>query len=121
MKIELINFFVGPSIGFAPSSPQPPQGPTGNIITTDPFSNIKAPTPPSEPEKPPGGFQPYIPPNEEYKPPTDSSGARLRPEHLIKAQKYCKWAGSALNYEDVKTAIDNLQKALHLLQTGQEN
>jgi Vta1 C-terminal domain len=32
------------------------------------------------------------------------------PEQIAKAQKYCKWAGSALNYEDIKTAIDNLQK-----------
>lgn len=42
------------------------------------------------------------------------------PELIEKAQKYCKWASSALNYEDVKTAVDNLQKALHLLQFGKE-
>lgn len=46
--------------------------------------------------------------------------AQLRPEQLEKAQKYCKWAASALNYEDVPTAVENLQKALHLLQTGQD-
>lgn len=47
-----------------------------------------------------------------------SSGANLNPEQMQKAQKYCKWATSALNYDDVKTAVDNLQKALTLLQTG---
>lgn len=44
----------------------------------------------------------------------------LRPEDFQKAQKYCKWAGSALQYEDVTTAVDNLQKALRLLTTGQD-
>lgn len=39
---------------------------------------------------------------------------------MTKAQKYCKWAGSALNYDDAKTAIENLEKALYLLKTGQE-
>lgn len=41
-------------------------------------------------------------------------------EEIGKAQKFIKWAGSALNYDDVPTAILNLQKALHLLTTGQE-
>lgn len=44
----------------------------------------------------------------------------LRPDDFQKAQKYCKWAGSALQYEDVPTAINNLQKALKLLTTGQD-
>jgi len=44
----------------------------------------------------------------------------LRPDDFQKAQKYCKWAGSALQYEDVPTAIGNLQKALKLLTTGQD-
>lgn len=39
---------------------------------------------------------------------------------MAKAQKYCKYAGSALNFDDVKSAIDNLEKALHLLTTGRE-
>ena len=32
------------------------------------------------------------------------------------AQKYCRFAASALQYEDVKTAIENLHKALALLE-----
>uniref|UniRef100_A0A3Q1HT82 Vacuolar protein sorting-associated protein VTA1 homolog n=1 Tax=Acanthochromis polyacanthus TaxID=80966 RepID=A0A3Q1HT82_9TELE len=47
-------------------------------------------------------------------------GVHLSPEDFTKAQKYCKYAGSALQYEDVGTAIQNLQKALKLLTTGKE-
>lgn len=45
----------------------------------------------------------------------------LNPDQLIKAQKYIKWAGSAINYDDIPTAVGNLQKALHLLTTGQDS
>ncbi|XP_067901645.1 vacuolar protein sorting-associated protein VTA1 homolog isoform X2 [Heterodontus francisci] len=45
---------------------------------------------------------------------------RLTPEDYARAQKYCKYAGSALQYEDVGTAVQNLQKALKLLTTGRE-
>ncbi|XP_078085551.1 vacuolar protein sorting-associated protein VTA1 homolog isoform X2 [Mustelus asterias] len=45
---------------------------------------------------------------------------RLTPEDYARAQKYCKYAGSALQYEDVGTAVENLQKALKLLTTGRE-
>lgn len=44
----------------------------------------------------------------------------LTPEDFTRAQKYCKYAGSALQYEDVATAVQNLQKALKLLTTGKE-
>nr|SVE94581.1 EOG090X0GPB [Simocephalus serrulatus] len=43
----------------------------------------------------------------------------VTPELIAQAQKHCKYASSALTYEDVPTAIDNLQKALRLLQTNQ--
>ena len=35
--------------------------------------------------------------------------------------KLCKFASSAMQYEDSKTAIENLTKALNLLTTGKEN
>ncbi|XP_077443942.1 vacuolar protein sorting-associated protein VTA1 homolog [Stigmatopora argus] len=44
----------------------------------------------------------------------------LSAEDFTRAQKYCKYAGSALQYEDVATAVLNLQKALVLLTTGKE-
>lgn len=50
-----------------------------------------------------------------------SSSGKLSPEQITKAQKYCKWAGSALNYDDVPEAIANLRKALRLLETGEDS
>ncbi|XP_056423217.1 vacuolar protein sorting-associated protein VTA1 homolog isoform X2 [Hyla sarda] len=47
-------------------------------------------------------------------------GTRLTPEDIARAQKYCKYAGSALQYEDINNAVENLQKALKLLTTGRE-
>ncbi|CAN0284991.1 unnamed protein product [Lampetra fluviatilis] len=41
-------------------------------------------------------------------------------EDFARAQKLCKFAGSALQYEDVSTAVDNLSRALRLLTTGRE-
>ncbi len=49
-----------------------------------------------------------------------ASSSSLSPAQVSKAQKYCKFASSALDYDDKASAIDNLQKALRLLQTGQE-
>ncbi|XP_059472014.1 vacuolar protein sorting-associated protein VTA1 homolog [Neocloeon triangulifer] len=49
-----------------------------------------------------------------------ASGASLNPDQITKAQKYCKWAASALNYDDIPTAISNLEKGLVLLKTGQD-
>lgn len=51
---------------------------------------------------------------------TSLGGIELTPEQSIKAQKLIKWAGSALNYDDVPTAVLNLQKALSLLTTGHD-
>lgn len=48
------------------------------------------------------------------------AGVELTVELSGKAQKYIKWAGSSLNYDDVPTAILNLRKALHLLTTGED-
>lgn len=52
--------------------------------------------------------------------PSQEGDVRLTPDDFARAQKYCKFAGSALQYEDVGTAIQNLQKALKLLTTGKE-
>lgn len=89
----------------------------------DRFSADKLPSPPIDPEtKNPGGFQPYVPgvaaSIPKYEPPP--ANVNLTADQMAKAQKYCKYAGSALNYDDVKSAIDNLEKALRLLTTGQD-
>ena len=44
----------------------------------------------------------------------------LKPEDYARAMKLCKFATSALQYEDPKTAVENLSKAISLLTTGQE-
>ncbi|KAM7355154.1 vesicle trafficking 1 isoform 1-T3 [Cochliomyia hominivorax] len=83
----------------------------------------KLPSPPVDEEKP-GGFEPFVPPahpHPVYTTPEPVANLQITPEQMIKAQKYCKYAGSALNYDDVKTAIENLQKALTLLTTGVDN
>lgn len=54
------------------------------------------------------------------KPPGAGTYAQLKSEDYTKAMKFCKFATSALQYEDAKTAIENLTKALNLLSTGRE-
>lgn len=44
----------------------------------------------------------------------------LGPDEMAKAQKYCKFAASALDYDDGTGAIEYLNKALNLLTTGKE-
>ncbi|XP_068148384.1 vacuolar protein sorting-associated protein VTA1 homolog [Drosophila tropicalis] len=97
--------------------------PTAEEVLNNPN---KLPSPPVEEEKP-GGFEPYVPTAQPhpaaatiYQPIEPVAGIQITPEQMITAQKYCKYAGSALNYDDVKTAIVNLQKALKLLSTGSE-
>lgn len=81
------------------------------------------PDPPKDPEpKHPGGFVPYNASSSDIPNFEASSGSSsLSPEQIAKAQKYCKYISSALTYDDVPTAIDNLQKCLRLLQTGQDS
>ncbi|XP_036942842.1 vacuolar protein sorting-associated protein VTA1 homolog isoform X2 [Acanthopagrus latus] len=117
-----------PGIGFTPS---PGSGASGPPTTN--FNNIQIPPGAHAPANTPAELPP---PTEAAKPvplprsvpavdPTllnaqQQGGVHLTPEEFTKAQKYCKYAGSALQYEDVGTAIQNLQKALKLLTTGKE-
>lgn len=52
---------------------------------------------------------------------TASNSVSLSADQMEKAQKYCKWAASALTYDDVKTATENLHKALRLLELGEDS
>ncbi|XP_070400708.1 vacuolar protein sorting-associated protein VTA1 homolog isoform X1 [Nothobranchius furzeri] len=115
-------------IGFAPGpGPVPMDPPTTN------YNNIQIPPGAHAPANSPAEL-PH--PSEAAKPvpaprsvPTvdhtllnaqQQGGVHLTPEDFTRAQKFCKYAGSALQYEDVGTAIQNLQKALKLLTTGKE-
>ncbi|XP_076011103.1 vacuolar protein sorting-associated protein VTA1 homolog [Genypterus blacodes] len=121
-----------PGIGFdaGPDSGQPPTGPP-----TSNYNNIHIPPGAHAPANTPAELPPHA--GEQAKPmpmprtvptvdPTllnaqpQDGGPPLTAEDFTKAQKYCKYAGSALQYEDVTTAVQNLQKALKLLTTGKE-
>lgn len=59
----------------------------------------------------------------DYRPITKTEtegGINLSLDQMNKAQKFIKWAGSALNYDDVPTAVLNLRKAINLLTTGED-
>ena len=56
----------------------------------------------------------------ETQPPPATTGVQLGPHEISKAQKLCKFASSALEYEDVQGAMEYLGKAMKLLQTGKE-
>jgi len=75
--------------------------------------------PPSQPQ------QIYPPPPQQQQPlaPVSQPGGApgLSMDQMARAQKLCKFAISALDYQDTNTAVDNLTKALTLLQTGREN
>ena len=51
--------------------------------------------------------------------PSQAGNVQLDPKQIAQAKKLCHFAASALDYDDVTTAKDNLMKALTLLNTGQ--
>ncbi|XP_040920712.1 vacuolar protein sorting-associated protein VTA1 homolog isoform X1 [Toxotes jaculatrix] len=118
-----------PGIGFTPSPGLGPSGPpttTYNNIHIPPGAHAPANTPAELPPPAAEGVKPVpMPRSVPTVDPTllnaqQQGGVHLSPEDFTKAQKYCKYAGSALQYEDVSTAVQNLQKALKLLTTGKE-
>ncbi|GAB6030559.1 Vacuolar protein sorting-associated protein vta1 [Chamberlinius hualienensis] len=101
-----------PSTSDAPGPSSKPM--VQNNITPSPSSGSHAPpTTPAE--------QPTSSASDSNNSDNVSDGVKLKAEDLSKAQKYCKWAGSALQYEDVNTAVFNLEKALKLLKTGKDS
>uniref|UniRef100_G3PJY8 Vacuolar protein sorting-associated protein VTA1 homolog n=1 Tax=Gasterosteus aculeatus TaxID=69293 RepID=G3PJY8_GASAC len=121
----------GPGIGFGPGSGPPgPPNTNFNNIHIPPGAHAPANTPaelpppagtcPRETLCPNGVLIPKVEPFSVFPPITQTSGVHLTAEDFTKAQKYCKYAGSSLQYEDVDTAVENLQKALKLLTTGRE-
>ncbi|XP_034018211.1 vacuolar protein sorting-associated protein VTA1 homolog isoform X2 [Thalassophryne amazonica] len=121
-----------PGIGFTPG---PGSGPLGPPVVpgVSNHNNIHIPPGAHAPANTPAEL---APPSEAAKPvplprtvpcvdPTllstqQQGGVQLLPDDFTRAQKYCKYASSALQYEDVTTAVQNLQKALKLLTTGKE-
>ncbi|XP_050307243.1 vacuolar protein sorting-associated protein VTA1 homolog [Anthonomus grandis grandis] len=97
---------------YSPISPNIPQQP-GSITPSTPQAS--GPTTPA-----PSGPTTYnLPTPTNYGMPPNTQ-IQLTTEQIQRAQKLTKYATSALNYDDVKTAVENLQKALNLLQFGKE-
>lgn len=120
---------------FQPPYPASSMSDPSNMPTTN-YSNIQIPpgahapanTPAEVPHNTGVASHPAVQPAAQNIPSVDPSlyndkpqgGVNLTAQDFATAQKYCKYAGSALQYEDVGTAVQNLQKALKLLTTGKE-
>jgi len=110
----------GPSYPGYPSQPSQPQLPPSTysspVKPTAPrprSSNHSNPsTEHTSHSKPTPGYQ------EEASASSSGAQASISPELMAKAQKYAKYATSALNYDDVSTAITNLEECLRILKTG---
>ncbi|XP_061785878.1 vacuolar protein sorting-associated protein VTA1 homolog [Nerophis lumbriciformis] len=114
------GFAAGPELG-----PSAPNSANYNNIHIPPGAHAPANTPaelppPSDAVKPVpmSRAAPTVDPPSLLNTTQHHGDVHLSPEDFTLAQKYCKYAGSALQYEDVSTAIQNLQKALKLLTTG---
>ncbi|XP_060836576.1 vacuolar protein sorting-associated protein VTA1 homolog [Rhopalosiphum padi] len=115
-------------IGFnIPNQSEDIQQPTNNFVpvtpTTHTYEDYPASTPNEYQKIPnmstisPTEIQPIV----SEKPALLRDGIQLSPSQITKAQKYCKFAASALTYDDVSESIANLQKALKLLTTGEDS
>ncbi|KAG0263782.1 hypothetical protein DFQ27_001607 [Actinomortierella ambigua] len=88
---------VAPSIGGGVAGPG-----AGAGATQQPLHQYQSPSPYQQPSPALGPAAPTAP-------------MVLDPAVSTQVQKHCKWTISALTYDDVPTAIDNLEKALALL------
>lgn len=96
-----------------PPPSQPQQHISPPIAGPPPFSPASPPIFPTQQASPPQ-VQPYAqpaaPPPAE--PPAWSTPSNVNEESMLSAQKHCRWAISALNFEDVPTAVKELRGAL---------
>jgi len=102
---------------FAKTSNDDDGEPESNVNTESPKDNTSQGLPSIPANPPTTRTQSFDSEDHSYK---TESGTDLSAEQVAKAQKFIKWASSALDYDDVSTSVMNLRKALHLLTTGQE-
>mmetsp|Transcript_15911 Transcript_15911/g.39093 ORF Transcript_15911/g.39093 Transcript_15911/m.39093 type:complete len:154 (-) Transcript_15911:232-693(-) len=105
----------GGEYGGSAASSAPLQPPLAHYAP--PSASSAPPMPPSFP----GGYDPrraYPPPAPPSNLPPVSYADGISVAHVAESQKFAKFAVSALGFEDVPTAVENLRKALALL-TGQ--
>lgn len=111
------GLFPAPGAHAPPSTPQDPprtgqyQQPGGSSY---PAPSPSQPGPSSRPAPPAAAAAASF----DWKPPPNPGGVQLTSMQYQKGIKYCKFASSAMQYEDSETAIENLTKALKLLTTG---
>ncbi|MCJ1374769.1 hypothetical protein MMC20_006001 [Loxospora ochrophaea] len=114
---------VEPTAPTLPSSSLPPSIPPP-IAPANPPPSVqpRAFPPPTAPQfrAPPPPAAPFIPPQPQTRPPPPTSSTSTTTfvadeEAILKAQKHAKWAISALNFEDVGTAVNELRGALESL------
>ncbi|KAI9684584.1 MAG: hypothetical protein M1822_005672 [Bathelium mastoideum] len=93
-----------PAPSFHPSAPAIPSQPPGvrSIPSVPSAPPVQSPVPP-----------PAFVPQAQVLPP--AGGYRVDEESIASAQKHAKWAMSALNFEDVDTAVKELRIALRSL------
>ncbi|XP_064089564.1 vacuolar protein sorting-associated protein VTA1 homolog [Macrobrachium nipponense] len=111
-----------PSVSSSSPTHGIPLAPSGSDSRSQPQNTPAAaafPHPPVPHSFPTPAAAPVIAPG--VVPSTEGNLPKLSPDMITKAQKYCRWAVSALDYEDSKTAMSNLQKAVNLLSTGQDS
>ncbi len=111
------------AIGGAAAAAAPPSAPPTEAPVAAPYippAVATSPAPGPTPAPRATGPVPVVP---DYSAEASGGGggASLSPAEVAKAQKYCKFASSALDYDDKASAIDNLTKALRLLQTGRDS
>ena len=102
-----------PAVGF--SQPYPP--PVGGVpVYPDTHDSASKPVPKPRAQQPqrPSQQESFTPSNADHNP-------ELTFIEFQQAAKLARYAASALDYEDVPTAIMNLNKALKLLQAGKES
>lgn len=94
-----------------------PQYPSISVPPPEPDTQKPVPKPRHQADSNPA------PPKQPTPAPPPQAQAQPRPGSAMdisRAQKLCKFASSALDYQDVVGAVDFLQKAINLLKTGKE-
>jgi vacuolar protein sorting-associated protein VTA1 len=101
-----------------PQPPQQPPPPQQSFVPQQGFTPSLPPPPPSQhfqySPQPPQPQQ-YAQPNPAAPQVTHQGPFRTDEDSIIEAQKHAKWAISALNFEDVNTAVKELRVALRAL------
>ncbi|KAH9846845.1 Vta1 like-domain-containing protein [Lenzites betulinus] len=108
-----------------PASPYGGQPQLGPSASNSPATHLPSLPHPSAPPAPPSRVQqPYAPPPPaQYSPPrhqdstatVTTSPPALTPQIVTKVQKHCRYAISALDYEDAEQAVKELRAALRML------